>query len=353
MLSLKNIDIRKLVINGVFAIFWVFAFLFFNFFYGGANVSKEVSRTFSVIFLFISFVFVDIHYRFVTKPYLGAKHYFRFVLFSIYIFILAFWLNSVLSFVLHLLFWDFENENSIEQSSRISYQIGGVNMVVFGGVALRFMIETLNLHKLKEEKEKQAIEANLKLKEVELNLLKSQINPHFLFNALNCIYGLSLDKSEQTPDVILQLSEILDYMLYKNQNEVLIGEEIKQIENYTAIQKVRFGDSLQLNYTKNIEEDKRIAPLLILTIVENAFKHAKVDSQGKRFVSIDIQGQDNIEVRVCNSSINEVSINETSGLGIKNLKRRLELLYGDRHQLSIDQHRNQFVVQLTLKAILK
>ena len=161
--------------------FWVFAFLFFNLFYGGDNISKEVSRTFSVIFLFISFVCVDIHHRFVTRPYLGAKHYFRFVLFSIYIFILAFWLNSVLSFVLHLLFWDFENGNSIEQSSRISYQIGGVNMAVFGGVALRFMIETLNLHKLKEEKEKQAIEANLKLKEVELNLLKSQINPHFFF----------------------------------------------------------------------------------------------------------------------------------------------------------------------------
>jgi len=350
MLKNPELHIQKWAVNIVFGLYWVFAFFFFNIFYGRMEQSMQSSLTFSFSFLFISFVCVDIHSRFITKPNLYRKKYLRFILFSLYIFITAFWLESVLSFVLNLYFWDFKDGRVLEESSRIRYQVGGVNMVVFGGVAIQFMAETFRLYRQKEEKEKLAVESTLKLKEVELSLLKSQVNPHFLFNSLNSIYGLSLEKSEQTPEVILQLSEILDYMLYKCDSNVLLGDEVRQIENYLAIQKVRFGDALNINYAAHLNHGINIAPLLILPLIENVFKHGKVGPENSVVVNINLGKEGLLRVKIEND-INDAGELEkrNGGIGLLNLQRRLELLYPQRYALDVKKDAHQFCVNLQLE----
>ena len=350
MLKRRRLNIQKWTLHIVFGLYWVFAFIFFNMFYGRMEQAPKASLTFTFSFLFLSFVCVDIHNRFITKPNLRYKKYHRIILFSIYLFIAAFWLESVLSFVLNIYFWNFEDGRIMEESSRIRYQIGGVNMVVFGGVAIQFMAETFRLHQQNEVKEKQTVESNLKLKEVELDLLKSQVNPHFLFNSLNCIYGLSLEKSEQTPEVIMQLSEILNYMLYRCDNKVLLSEEVKQIENYTSIQQVRFGSMLNLKYQVQLDQDVVLAPLLLLPLVENAFKHGKTGINHEIKVNIEL----NENALLCFTVENEVDERRVKdqvngGIGLVNLRRRLELLYPDAHALHIDQTAQRFCANLNLE----
>ena len=297
----------------------------------------------------MAFVCVDIQHRFVTRPLLASKKYFRLVLFSIYIFLLAFWLESVLTFILHLYFWEFLEGSIVEQASEIRYQVGGLNMVIFGGVMIHFMLETFRLHQLSEQRHTQSIERDLQLKEVELNLLKSQVNPHFLFNALNCIYGLSLEKSAQTPKVIMQLSEILDYILYRCNKKVLLSDELKQIENYTAIQKVRFGKTLQLLIENNNSKDFEIEPLVLLTLVENAFKHGKPNSNGVLLVEVLVQSSESFLFKIKNT-IDPVMAARTKGIGLTNLQRRLELLYANNYELIIDPNNSEFVACLTIKS---
>lgn len=339
---------RQVATTMAFTAYWFIAFIFFHSFYGGRESDSQISLTFTGIFWFISFACVDIHYRFVTKPNLQAKRYYRLVMFSIFIFMAAFWLESVLSFTLHLFFWDYENGTVSQQLGKIHYQVGGVNMIVFGGVAFRFMLESYRLVQQKEEQERTLFESELKLREVELEALKNQVNPHFLFNALNCVYGLSLEKSERTPQVILQLSDMLDYMLYKCQRQVLISEELKQIENYIAIQQLRFGSALELTLQMDVVDDMEMAPLLLLPLVENAFKHGRPDESGVMHISIAANCEDNIDFSVKNSVDCTDESNASGGIGLANLRRRLELLYPHEYRLEVVCEHNAYVVNLTL-----
>lgn len=333
----------------VFACYWFIAFFFFYIFYGRVEQSTQSSFAFSASFLFISFLCVDIHSRFVTKPYFRKKQYKQFLLFSTYIFIAAFWLECVLSFLLHIYFWDFNDSLISEQAHHIRNQIGGVNMIVFGGVSIRLVKESFQLQSEQEIRDKLAFETKLKLREVELDLLKSQVNPHFLFNALNCIYGLSLEKSELTPEVILQLSAILDYILYKSEDQVLLSDELRQIENYIAIQEVRFGKSLVIDYNKEVDVDSQISPLVLLTLVENAFKHGRLNKEDKLVVTINVTSGDELCFFIENSiDEDKMTKHADGGIGLVNLKRRLALLYPDKYKLSINSDSNFYSVSLNI-----
>lgn len=348
MLAFQSFNTRKVTIGLVFVAYWLIAFFFFKGFYGGNNSDQKVALTFTAIFWFISFVCVDIHHRFVTRPNLEAKRYFRFIIFSLYVFMGAFWLESVMSFILNLYFWDYENGRVIENTAYVNYQVGGVNMIVFGGVAIQFMLETFRLRQDKEQQDKKAFERELMLKEKELEMLKKQVNPHFLFNALNCVYGLSLEKSERTPEVILQLSGILDYMLYKCERNVLLSEEIQQVENYAAIQEVRFGNALQLTMRNEIRDDFEVAPLLLLPLVENAFKHGRPTDDGVLHICIAIRCNNSLNVTITNTCDSQVKKLGSGGIGLSNLQRRLALLYPGRYEFCHRFESNTFHVNLKL-----
>ncbi len=349
MKSIQAYPKQSVVFNSLFIAYWVCAAVFFKLFYGGYAVTTNETIAYTLIYLVIAFVSVDIHYRFITQPNLQKHEYKRFILFSIFLLIVAFWLEAMASFMLHFYFLDLSENHSFSQNRIFKTQVGGVNMIVFGGIALRFINETFLLIKQKEEKEKQRIESLLVLKEVELEQLKGQINPHFLFNSLNCIYGLSLEKSEQTPEVILRLSSILDYILYQCKENVSVSQEIELLKNYSSIQKERFGKLLEYTFNADIKTDRNIAPLLLFTLIENAFKHAKPNENDQILIDIKIICSDTMELKITNSiDQKSYSSERNGGLGLTNLKRRLELLYPLQHQFTCEENNNYFITSLKI-----
>lgn len=173
----------------------------------------------------------------------------------------------------------------------------------------------------------------------ELEILKGQIHPHFLFNTLNNLYTLVLKQHEHAPDVVLKLSALLSYMLYEaNEKTVLLSKEIMQINNLIGLEKLRYGERLEYSFTVSGDYSSiRIAPLLLLPIIENAFKHGVSLSTGKVWVRIALHVEDGVLLLQVENSVSPVRMNETihKGIGLKNLQRRLELLYFDKHELRI------------------
>lgn len=179
----------------------------------------------------------------------------------------------------------------------------------------------------------------------ELNFLKSQTNPHFLFNTLNNIYSLARDKSDLAPESILRLSKILRFILYETGGEyIAIEQELKIIDDYIALEKLRYDDSLRINFNHNIEDMKQsMPPLLLIPLVENAFKHGVSETRGQSFIDIHLSVNDRkLNFIVKNSAEqSEGKVNIKENIGLSNLRRQLELLYRD-FSLSAQQGEGEF-----------
>lgn len=190
--------------------------------------------------------------------------------------------------------------------------------------------------------------------EAELKALKAQINPHFLFNTLNNIYSLTLDKSDKAPNLVLKLSDLMRYILYDcNDRYVLLEKEIEFINNYLELQRIRLDEKVPVSMViKGSANRSEIAPLLFEPLIENAFKHGAYGRNIDGFVNIlfNFEEKDQIEMQIENRS-EESWIKEkekNSGIGIKNVIRRLELLYPDKHDLKITEVDNLFKVYLRI-----
>jgi two-component system LytT family sensor kinase len=187
--------------------------------------------------------------------------------------------------------------------------------------------------------------------EAELKYLKSQINPHFLFNTLNNLYSLTLKKSEKAPDVVLKLSGMLDYMLYhSNEKEVRLIEEIDFIKAKLELEKIRYGKRLKLK-TEIVGdfENKYIAPLLLLPFIENSFKHGASKDEQNPYINLSIKITDEcLLLNVINSFSGRSEDDSSEGIGLQNVQRRLEIQYKDRYELNISKHDNMYEVRFRL-----
>ena len=189
--------------------------------------------------------------------------------------------------------------------------------------------------------------------EAELKYLKAQINPHFLFNVLNNIYGLALEKSEKVPSLIAKLSDLLSYSLYESSMEkTSLGEEVRLTKDFIALEKERYEDRIktQWNIHKNVNRDYSISPLLLMPLVENAFKHGVKESIDltKIFITLKME-EEQLVFKVVNTiSPNSFSDN-TDGIGLSNLKKRLKLLYPDSHSLKTYKKNNEYIAILKLQ----
>lgn len=206
----------------------------------------------------------------------------------------------------------------------------------------RFYKNQRELSKINEQK-----------KIAELTALKQQLNPHFLFNTLNNLYALALEKSERTPEVIERLSDMLDYMLYRtNSKFVSLQKEIELIENYLALERIRYGNRVAVSFDYEKPNDTKIAPLLLLTFIENAFKHGVRQElkQASIDISLKLTGED-ILFKIKNSkpSSSIVSDNTEQALGLKNVKRQLELLYPNAYDLQLLDEESTYMVLLKLE----
>jgi len=194
------------------------------------------------------------------------------------------------------------------------------------------------------------------VKEAELKLLKAQLNPHFLFNTLNNLYGLSVIKSDKLPDLMLKLSDLLRYSLYETKDAyVALEKEIQYLENYIALEKIRLEDTANIQFTKEGNLDSIIiAPMLFIVFVENAFKHLDTTKNTSSKVQVTIRAHENTLFLECINTINPLDSSANSiekgrsGIGLENARKRLDLLYPDRHTLKVHIDKETFRVYLTL-----
>lgn len=186
----------------------------------------------------------------------------------------------------------------------------------------------------------------------ELSYLKAQINPHFLFNTLNTIYSLSVEKSDQAPAAVVELSSMMRYVLDEaNKDFVSLDKELNYIDNYIKLQQARFGKTADIVYSvSGSTAGKQIAPLLLIAFIENAFKHGiNPEEDSEIDIRINITGS-KLHLLVHNKKVFVQKVNkEKTGIGIANTKKRLDMLYRGKHLLTINDHENDFSVNLVLE----
>jgi|SRR5215203_5948556 len=196
-----------------------------------------------------------------------------------------------------------------------------------------------------------AQQLRIEKQEAELNYLRSQTNPHFLFNTLNNIYSLSRDKSDLAPESILRLSKILRFMLYETGGAyVAIEQELKIITDYIELEKLRYDESLQVNFNYDVEDVKQsVPPLILIPLVENAFKHGVSETRSRPFVDIHLSVNNRqLKFVVKNSTEDLTEQNKVKeNIGLSNLRRQLQLLYTD-YDLSVQQSNSLFMATLKI-----
>jgi two-component system LytT family sensor kinase len=229
-----------------------------------------------------------------------------------------------------------------------SYQKNASDQMAFSMMSLLFftIVRHLYLHlKLRQATQQLRIEKQA----AELSYLKSQTNPHFLFNTLNNIYSLARDKSDLAPESILRLSEILRFMLYEtNSDYISIDQELKVISDYIDLEKLRYDETLSINFNYNVEDMKQsVPPLLLIPLVENAFKHGISETRGATFLDIHLALINRNLLFTVKNSIEEhpekTEIQEN--IGLSNLRRQLTLLYKD-YKLLVSREKGVFTVNL-------
>ncbi|HWZ03217.1 MAG TPA: sensor histidine kinase [Mucilaginibacter sp.] len=208
--------------------------------------------------------------------------------------------------------------------------------------ALKFAIDWFLNERIQKDLENQRLSA-------ELAFLKSQINPHFLFNSLNSIYSLAYQRSETTPEAILKLSEIMRYMLYEcNDNKVDLEKELQYLQNYIDLQKIRFAGKAYIDYKiSGTVDGQQIVPLLLITFIENAFKHGVANNPLTPIrLLIDVD-EAHLHLYIQNKKHNN-NVDASGGIGLNNVKRRLNLLYPGKYNLDIQDEENTYTVELSL-----
>ncbi|MDB5273367.1 MAG: Histidine kinase [Chitinophagaceae bacterium] len=219
------------------------------------------------------------------------------------------------------------------------------SLMVFG---ISTSLRTINEYRKKEKVQKET--ENEKLNS-ELAFLKSQINPHFLFNTLNNLYSLAHSRSEKTAGAIIKLSELMRYMLEDTGGKkVQLHKELEYIKNYLELQRLRLDESVKVELSMEGDfHNKNIEPLLLIPFIENAFKHG-ISYLDNSFIRIELISNDNQLILKVENSIShqKADKDEVSGIGLKNVKKRLELLYPSAHQLKINQNESKYIVKLTI-----
>jgi len=218
--------------------------------------------------------------------------------------------------------------------------------LVIAGASFKLMFDQINLQKKMAELAKDKAEA-------ELNFLKSQINPHFLFNSLNSVYFLIDKNNPDARQALHTFSDMLRYQLYEaNGEKIPIEKEIGYLQDYVHLQQLRKDENYKVQFNCSQEvKNFSIEPLLLIPFVENAFKHISHKAQGDNFVKLDMTRSNGYFEFVAENSCEKggYTTEQHGGIGMNNVKRRLELLYPGTHQLKIDDNGDTFKINLKLK----
>ncbi|NOR73699.1 MAG: histidine kinase [Draconibacterium sp.] len=335
-------------------LFWLVAYFFFVIFYGRANRDYSVTILFALMLFPLSIATTYFINYYLIPRFLFTKKYGKFVLLSFYTLVISIWLELLISLSIFIFIGNYQMYKMDPSSFDAVLLFVGLYFIIIVATAIKLVRHSFQIQKKNRELDNLKLETELKLKEAELKLLKAQIHPHFLFNTLNNLYGLTLEKSDKAPDLVLKLSEILDYILYRcNEKRVSLSEEIHNLKNYIEIEKIRYSEELklELHFPENTN-NLSIAPLIILPFVENAFKHGVSNYPGIATVKINILlTGNNLIFNIKNSKNPNIKKNKnyTKGIGLNNVKKRLNLIYPEKYILSINDYSETFLVNLTLQ----
>jgi len=186
----------------------------------------------------------------------------------------------------------------------------------------------------------------------ELALLKSQINPHFFFNTLNNLYGLVVEKSDRAPEVVLKLSDMMRYTIYEGKEDfVSLSDETNYLKNYIELHKIRYQKRVTIDFEHTTDQEYKIAPLLFIILLENAFKHGVERLTEDAYIHIDLKGEENIIIFHIENNFETAQSASEPGIGISNLNRRLDLMYPNSYELLLKSHGNVYSATLKITII--
>lgn len=205
-----------------------------------------------------------------------------------------------------------------------------------------FITQLIAIAKIKNEQAK-----------TELMLLKSQVSPHFFFNMLNNLYGLVNKDPKKAQELILKLSDLMRYSIYEGKKQtVTLSEEIEYLKKYIELHKMRYHKNIVIDFNYNVDENCKIVPLLFIMLLENSFKHGVETLRANAYVKVEINSFENkIRFEVENNYDSAVDKKDKAGIGLENLKRRLELIYSNKHELLFSITNEVYKSQLTLEKL--
>lgn len=334
---------------------WIAVWFFFVYFFSYNSDDRAYVIWFSSFLmpLTASVTYFTVYY--LIPRYLMEKKYVKFILYSFYTFVFASYIIAVIIYTCLILLLDY-NINLMPPMSKNFFFILVLLYLVVGMVSsisiLNHNFTTISRNK---ELQNKILATSLQLKDQELHYLKRQIHPHFLFNTLNTIYGFALQQSKHTPEIILKLSNLLDYILYQvSKPSVSLREEILHIKEYIELEKFRFQDSLKATFVfDEIDDDTKVAPMLLIPFIENAFKHG---SMVDGYLSIDVRvrmEKGGLCFSLINTCINDNPEYKGKGIGMENIRRRLDLHYSNNYKLEQKTEDNKYKIRLSINNINK
>lgn len=330
-------------------VFWIGVYFFYTYFLGYGSSNTEYVNLFSAYLMPVTIVLSYFVVLFLIPRYLRARKYRLFILYGVYTIIVSFF-AIVISVFYGLVFSSYLKDiDAVVLTKSIPLIILGIYFVVGVAMVISLFVYSFLSNLKNEDLKNKFLETQLQLKQQELKFLKMQIHPHFLFNSLNTIYGYALKKADEAPEMILKLSNLLDYILYQTDKpQVLLDNELDHIEDYIALEKIRFHDTLQVSFKRGeINTPITVAPMLLIPFVENSFKHGAI-LDGLLKVEIEVNvSNDQLNFNMSNSI--QKTDDSTPGIGLENIRKRLEMLYKDNYELSIEKLENRFTVSLKVQ----
>ena len=335
-------------------LYWMIAWVFLSWFF--TRLTKEYSYTllFSTLLMLLAIGTTYTFNYYLIPRFLLTKKYVRFILLTLFTGLMSLWLEllGIWAIFLYLLRRFETAGQGLPFFIDPVFLFAGLYFVIIAGVVIHMVRRSFSMQEQHLKLENLRLDMGKRLAEAELNSMKTQFHPHFLFNTLNNLYWLTLTKSDDAPRLVLKISELLDYSLYRcNQDQVPLVQEINYINNYLEIMKIRFPASDGISFIVNgVTADRMIAPLLLIALVENAFKHGFAQVATAAMIRIHLEVDPlSIRFNVLNSIPPDSGTGAiTPGLGLTQLQMKLNLLYPNRHELTFNRLEHTFNAQLIL-----
>lgn len=326
-------------------LFWVVVVSFYVLFFGRKN--SNYLQTLFFVGLLMPIVMAATYFLnyYLVPFYLMRQKYVRFAVYTIYLLMGALFLEMMVALLTFIVVAGLKIRSMSPTSFDLVLVLSSLLLVLFLALAIK-MVE--HWRQSREDYEKLLRDKM----ETELKFLKTQLNPHFLFNTLNNLYYLATQKSDKTPQAILALSEILDYVLHAGKSVLVpLPDELKQVNNYVALEVLRYEDRVTVNHQVSGEPAKySVPPMTLVTLVENAFKHGVMPTTDRSWINIRVDaGSEKLSILIQNSMRES---NAGNGIGLENLRRQLTYLCGDNFRLDVDRSRgSEFSVTFELHPV--